>query len=89
MLFTNITSKNILLENKLKSYQRTDFGLPKQKKYPMPDKSHVLAAIRMFNYVNRKYEKELAKNIIEKMNKYNISYDTIGDNNKLKKYLPK
>ena len=74
-------------EAKLLAKERTDFGLPELKKYPMPDKSHVLAAIRMFNHVDPSNEKELAKNIISKMHKYNISLDTVGDSNRLKKYI--
>ena len=35
----------------------SDFGLPSQRRYPMPDESHVLAAIRFFNHVEKKYEK--------------------------------
>lgn len=89
MLFNNITNREVLLEKKLKTKERTDFGLPEQKKYPMPDKAHVLAAIRMFNHVEPEYEEELARNIIRKMDEYKIPYDTVGENNRLRKYLPK
>lgn len=77
----------LLSEAKLKANERTDFGLPKLKKYPMPDKAHVLAAIRMFNHVEPQYEKELATNIKKKMKQYNISPESVGENNRLKKYL--
>ena len=50
----------ILTEDKLKTRERKDFGIPELKKYPMPDKDHVLAAIRMFNHVDKEHEKELA-----------------------------
>ena len=30
-------------EAKLKANERKEFGLPRQKKYPMPDRAHVLA----------------------------------------------
>lgn len=85
----SLPKKNILKESKLSSEERTDFGLPELKKYPMPDKEHVLAAIRMFNHVDEQYEEELARNIIKKMKEYNISFDTVGDKNRLKKYIPK
>lgn len=78
---------NTIHEDKLKSSERKEFGIPELKKYPMPDKSHVLAAIRMFNHVDPKYERELANNIIRKMEEYNIPFDTVGDNNRLKKYI--
>lgn len=74
-------------EAKLKANERKEFGLPKQKKYPMPDKAHVLAAIRMFNHVEPQYEEELARNIIKKMKQYNIPPETVGENNRLRKYL--
>lgn len=77
----------LLNEAKLKAKERTDFGIPELKKYPMPDKAHVLAAIRMFNHVDPKYEKELAENIKKKMQEYGISPDSVGDGNRLKKYL--
>lgn len=76
-----------LSEAKLKVNERTDFGLPKLKKYPMPDKAHVLAAIRMFNHVEPQYEKELARNIIKKMKEYGISPNRVGETNRLRKYL--
>lgn len=74
-------------ENKLPVKKRKDFGIPDLKKYPMPDESHVKAAIRMFNYVSPEYEKELAKNIILKMKKYKIPLSIIGEKNKLKNYI--
>lgn len=63
------------------------FGIPEERKYPMPDKKHTLSAIKLFGHVEDKYEKELAKNIIKNMKKFNISNDVVGDNNRLKKYL--
>lgn len=76
-----------LNEHKLKSSERTDFGIPSTKKYPMPDRSHVLAAIRMYNHVDPSHEKELASNIKKKMKLYNISRDQVGEGNRLKQYL--
>lgn len=74
-------------EEKLKQSERTDFGIPSQQKYPMPDKAHVLAAIRMFNHVDRRHERELARNINKKMKQYGISADQVGEKNRLKQYL--
>lgn len=84
MYFKTIRPLN---ERKLSAKERTDFGLPEQKKYPMPDREHVLAAIRMFNHVEPQYEEELARNIIRKMKEYNIPPETVGPNNRLKKYV--
>lgn len=77
----------VFLEDKLSAKERTDFGLPRERKYPMPDKAHVLAAIRMFNHVDPYSEKELATNIKKKMKQYGISPDQVGEKNRLKKYL--
>lgn len=63
------------------------FGIPSLRKYPLNDKAHVLAAIRMFNRVDRKHEKELAHNIITAMEKYKISTDIIGPKNRLQSYI--
>lgn len=87
-----LLTENTLLEEKLSSKQRNQidsnqFGLPSQRRYPMPDRAHVMAAIRMFNHVEPQYEKELAKNIIKKMKQYKITPDTVGENNRLRKYL--
>lgn len=65
------------------------FGIPQERKYPMPDEKHVRSAIKLFNYVEPKYEKQLAKKIIVNMKKYNIDASMVGDKNRLKQYLPK
>ena len=74
-------------EAKLRASERTEFGIPSLKKYPMPDRAHVKAAIRMFNHVDSAHEKELAAAIKRKMKEYNISPDTVGENNRLSKYV--
>ena len=68
------------------------YGVPELKKFPMPDKKHVKSAIRFFNYVDPKYEKELADAILERAEEYGLKFGediTVGDDNKFKKYLPK
>lgn len=66
------------------------YGVPEQKKFPLPDADHVRSAIRFFNWVDPKYEKELAKAILEKMDEYGMSFDDfgVGDENRFKKYMP-
>ncbi len=63
------------------------FGIPQERKYPMPDKKHTLSAIKLFNHVDEKYEKQLAEKIIENMKKYDIDPSVVGSNNRLRKYL--
>lgn len=66
------------------------YGIPQLKKYPMPDKKHVISAIKFFNYVTPKYEKQLAKAILARMNEYGMSFDDIGvgEDNRFSKYIP-
>ena len=64
-----------------------DFGIPELRKYPLHDKKHVEQAIKMFNHVEKKYESELADNLLDAMERYHISTDVVGDNNRLKKYI--
>lgn len=66
------------------------FGVPEQKKFPLYDADHVISAIKFFNYVDRVYEKQLAKAILRRAKEYgvDISEMNIGDNNRFKKYVP-
>ena len=88
-----IKSESLLLkEDKMPSKERNslpdvEFGIPSLRKYPLSDKDHVLAAIRMFNHVDKSHEAELAKNILRKMKEYGIPTDVIGKNNRLRNYL--
>ena len=73
-------------EAALTSKERTDFGLPDIKKYPMPDAEHVMLAIKFFNYVNEDREKELADAINAKITEFGITDINIGENNRFGKY---
>lgn len=66
------------------------YGIPELKKYPMPDAKHVRSAIKFFNYVEPKYEKELANAILNRMQEYGMSFDnfTVGEDNRFSKYMP-
>lgn len=65
------------------------YGIPEQKKFPMPDAKHVRSAIKFFNYVDPAYEKQLAKAILKRMEEYGMSFDDfeVGDENRFKKYI--
>lgn len=65
------------------------FGIPQERKYPMPDEKHTRSAIKLFNHVDPKYEEQLAKDVIKNMKKYGIDGSVVGPNNRLRKYLPK
>lgn len=63
-----------------------DFGIPSKRKYPLNDKSHVLAAIRMFNKCDPEDEEVLARNIINKINHFKIFDINVGKDNRFSKY---
>ena len=65
-----------------------DYGLPGQKKYPMPDESHVRSAIRFFNHVDPSDEAELARNINKKIKQYGLDVN-VGKDNRFSKYYKK
>jgi hypothetical protein len=75
-----------ITEDKLKAAERTDFGLPAKKKYPMPDEGHVKQAIRMFNHCDPEDEAELARNIKKYMKKYNMDDVEVSEKNRFSKY---
>lgn len=65
-----------------------EFGIPSLRKYPIPDKAHVTAAVQRFNYVDKAHEKELAANLIKALKKYDMLNEIqVSDNNRFKKYL--
>ena len=63
------------------------FGIPELRKYPLDTEAHVLSAIKFFNYVEPKYEEELAKNIIKKIHEFKLE-DKVnpGETNRFSKY---
>lgn len=67
------------------------YGIPQLKKFPLPDAKHVKSAIRFFNYVPPRYEKQLAAAILRRMKEYGMSFEdfTVGDENRFIKYVPK
>lgn len=62
------------------------YGLPEKKKYPMPDRDHVMSAIKFFNYVSPSDEKELARNIVARIKEYGITGINVGEKNRFGKY---
>jgi hypothetical protein len=84
---------SILFEEVLHARERNDlpaseFGLPELRKFPLNDKEHVLMAVRFFNKVEKKYERELAKNIMKKLIVMKLKV-TVGENNRFKRYYDK
>lgn len=74
-----------MLEAKLTSEHRNDmpdreFGLPKERKYPLHDESHVRMAIIYFKYCKLDQRGELAKNINLKLKKFDMTIKVSKDN---------
>ena len=65
------------------------YGLPEKNAYPMPDRKHVMSAIKFFNYVSPKDEEALAKAILARMDEYGISEVNVGPDNRFGKYYEK
>jgi 8-oxo-dGTP pyrophosphatase MutT (NUDIX family) len=85
--FSNIVKENALTTKERKKLDSSKFGIPSLRKFPLHDKDHVIQAIRFFNTVDKKYEKELAENIIKAMKHYGIKFSVIGERNRLQSYL--
>lgn len=63
------------------------FGLPSQRRYPMPDENHVLLAIRFFNHVEEEYEKELSGSITKKIKEFKMEDNVnVTKNNRYYQY---
>ena len=78
---------SIIEHSSIKKDDDKEYGVPEQKKFPLPDADHVRSAIRFFNYVDPKYEQELADAINEKIAEYEMEGIHVGDENKFKKYV--
>lgn len=72
---------DLFQESKLSSSKRdnlkdSDFGIPEKRAYPLHDKAHIEAAVRMFPHADAKDKKELARRILMKAHK--LGMDTSG-----------
>lgn len=66
--------------------ERRHYAFPEQRKFPMPDRAHVLSAIKFFNYVDPKDERHLANAILQRMRELGITNVYVGPNNRFGKY---
>ena len=83
----DVISESALTAKERNALPRFQFGIPSLRKFPIHDRAHVIQAIRFFNTVDRKHEKELAFNIIKAMKRYGISPTIVGERNRLITYL--
>lgn len=77
-----------LKAKQLKALPDEVFGLPKERRYPMPDKEHVLKAIQFFGYAKPKDRKELAENINRRAKELKITVK-VSPKNPFFKYVDK
>lgn len=84
--FTSFTEAKLYAKER-NQLPDSEFGLPSQRRYPLHDRAHVISAIKFFNKVSPEDEEELARNIIRKMKEYNIPKESVGPDNRLRKYL--
>lgn len=77
-----------LSQRRRDSLPDSDFGIPETRSYPMPDRSHVLSAIRMFNRLgDRSREGELAANIIAAVHRFGMEDEvSVGPGNRFLRY---
>lgn len=73
----NITNNKIITESKLSTTKRdalkdSDFGIPEKRAYPLNDKNHVEAAVRMFPHADDSDKEELAKRILRKAHHFGM-----------------
>ena len=73
-----VYSRIIPIRMKRSELDDSEFGLPELRKYPMPDKDHVLSAIKFFNYVSQKM-KRTRKEYKEKDETIWVSSDHVGE----------
>lgn len=70
--FNHFFQETPITSNQRDKLNDSDFGIPELRKYPLHDKSHVEAAVKMFPHAPLKYRKSLAKRILSKANEYGI-----------------
>lgn len=76
----DIIQEKTLSSKDRKELSDSDYGIPELRKYPLTDKKHVSAAITYFNKCEKKYQPELARNIIKKIKQYDMHPEVSKDN---------
>lgn len=76
-------SHSVLTDKELKQRK---YAFPDERKFPMPDKKHVLSAIKFFNYISPDKEKILAKEILKRIKEYGMTNINVGPDNRFLKY---
>lgn len=56
-----------------KELDNSQFGLPEDRRYPMPDATHVRIAEAYFHYAPDSEKPELARNILQKAQEFGVN----------------
>lgn len=67
---------NRLNAEELKELSDSDFGIPEERTFPMPDAAHVRAAEAYFRYAADERKPELARNILKKAAQYGVHVES-------------
>lgn len=67
---------NRLNAEELKELSDSDFGIPEERAFPMPDAAHVRAAEAYFRYAADERKPELARNILKKAAQYGVHVES-------------
>lgn len=54
----------------------SDFGIPRERAFPMPDAAHVRAAESYFRYASDEQKPELARRILKKAAEYGVRVES-------------
>lgn len=66
--------------------EKRKYAFPEERKFPLPDRKHVLSAIKFFNYIEPEKEETLARAILKRIKEYGMTNINVGENNRFKKY---
>lgn len=70
-----------------KKLKDSDFGLPKERKYPLHDARHVKLAVKMFGHCPEGQQKQLAAAILKAAKKQGVEIK-VSKKNPMSKYVP-
>lgn len=59
-----------------KELSNSDFGIPEERAFPMPDAAHVRAAEAYFRYADDEQKPKLARNILKKAAEYGVHVES-------------
>lgn len=70
------TESNRLDAEELRELRSSDFGIPEERAFPMPNAAHVRAAEAYFRYAGDEQKPELARNILKKAEEYGVHVES-------------